>query len=86
MTDKETEAQKQAQKIHRWLETGLKFKSSFISKAVASEGKKKKKNKWKCVRGENNRQVDEQMGIHRQVPVVFRRTGPGNTPRLSKDG
>lgn len=47
---------------------------------------KKKKQKWKCVRGENNRQVDEQMGIHRQVPVVFRRTGPGNTPWLSKDG
>ena len=49
--------------------------------------KKKKKQKWKCVRGENNKQIDEQMGIHRQVPVVFRRrTGPGHTPWLSKDG
>ena len=48
MTDKETEAQKQAQKIHRWLETGLKFKSSFISKAVASEGEEKKKQMEMC--------------------------------------
>lgn len=85
MTDKETEAQKQAQKLHRWLETGLKFSQEWFSHPKQWP-QKKKRQKWKCVRGENNRQRDEQMGIHRQVPVVFRRPGPGNTPWLWKDG